>query len=133
MIKLTPTVEEIDALRKTMPPGPVVIVNLLKFKPEGGREAYVRYMKAASKASYPGVEILYTGVARKDVGGGEDWDYVILARYPNFEEFAKAVTHPAYQIDADSHRPAALEKTIMMVTQPASFEDYFRMTDSAPP
>ena len=72
MVKLTPTVEEIEALRKTIPPGPVVIVNLLKFKPQGGREAYVRYLKEAGRASYPGVEIVYAGTAVRDVGGGED-------------------------------------------------------------
>ena len=127
MTKLTPTIEEIEALRKTTPPGPVVIVNLLKFKPEGGREAYVRYLKEAARASYPGVEIVYAGTAVKDVGGGEDWDYVIIARYPDFTYFAEAVTAKAYQVDADSHRPAALEKTIMMVTQPASLQAYFKL------
>lgn len=127
MAKLTPTVEEIEALRKTIPPGPVVIVNLLKFKPEGGREAYVRYLQEASRASYPGVEIVYAGNAVRDVGGGEDWDYVIIARYPDFDKFAAAVTAKEYQVDADAHRPAALEKTIMMVTQPNSIQDYFRI------
>ena len=122
MVKLTPTIEEIDALRKTIPRGPVVIVNLLKFKPGTGREAYRRYMAAARPASFPGVEILYAGAAWRDVGTGEDWDFVILARYPDFENFAATVTHPTYQVDAAAHRPAALEKTIMMVTQPANLD-----------
>ena len=125
MTKLTPTLEELAALRKTIAPGPVVIVNLLKFKPDGGRAAYARYMAEASRSAYPGIEILYTGTAAKDVGGGEDWDYVIIARYPDYESFAAAVSDPSYQIDADAHRPAALEKTIMLVTQPASLQDYF--------
>jgi hypothetical protein len=120
MIKLTPTIEEIEALRTHVPPGPVVIVNLLKFRPDGGREAYARYLRAAQAASFPGVEILHAGAALRDVAAGEPWDYVIIARYPDFAAFAGVVTHPAYQLDADAHRPAALEKTIMLVTQPGS-------------
>lgn len=126
MNKLTPTIEEIEALRRTVPPGPVVIVNLLKFKPGGGRAAYARYMEAARAAAFPGVEILHAGVAVGDVAAGEDWDYVILARYPDFDAFAGAVTHPAYQIDAAAHRPDALEKTLMLVTRPESLEAFFR-------
>lgn len=126
MPKLTPTVEEIEALRHTIAPGPVVIVNLLKFKPEGGRAAYARYMQEASRCAYPGVEIIHAGAAARDMGGGEDWDYVIIARYPDYHSFAAAVSDPIYQTDADAHRPAALEKTVMLVTQPTALREYFK-------
>ncbi|MGE0385382.1 MAG: hypothetical protein AB7Q97_11670 [Gammaproteobacteria bacterium] len=125
MIKLTPTREEIDALRARLAPGPVVIVNLLKFKPGDGRAAYLRYMHEASRCAYAGTEILYAGAAAGDVGGGEDWDFVIIARYPHYDAFAAVVTDTIYQVDAHAHRPAALEKTIMLVTQPADMARYF--------
>ena len=126
MIKLTPTVEEIDALRATAPEGPVIIVNLLKLKPGAdAKAAYMAYSQATAPARDPNMEIVYAGAALKDVGGGEDWDYVIMARYLAFEDFARVVTHPAYQGEAASHRPAALERTIMLITWPMTSADFF--------
>lgn len=125
MNKLSPTVEEIEALRRDAAPGPVVIINLLKFKADGGREAYVRYMRTASAVSDDsGVELIYTGAAGPDVAGGEDWDYVIIARYRCFDAFADAVTHPAYRAST-VFRPDALEKTLMMVSRPVPIESWF--------
>ena len=51
MTKLSPTVEEIEAMRKEVPPGPVVMVNLVRFKPGGGKAAYGEYIKATSGAA----------------------------------------------------------------------------------
>lgn len=124
MQKLTPTVAEIEALRATIAPGPVVIVNLLKFKAAGGRAAYARYLAEASKCAYPDMELVYAGAAFADFGAGEDWDFVIIARYPEYANFAATVSHPIYQIDAHAHRPAALEKTLMLITQPAGMMEY---------
>ena len=72
-------------------------------------------MDASPPAAETKVEVIYSGEAVSDVGGGGDWDYVIIARYPAFENFTQAVTHPAYQGDATAHRPDALENTVMLV------------------
>ena len=123
-VKLTPTPEEIESLSQRIGSGPVTIVNLLKFRDgEAGRAAYRRYMTASRPASSPRVEILYAGRAIADVGGGEDWDYIIIARYPDFADFAGTVTHPAYQVDAAAHRPEALEKTVMIVSREGPLEE----------
>ena len=62
MVKLTPTLDEIEALRRTAPAGPIVITNLLRFKPNGGRAAYAAYLQAAHAAnvnhSIPGPEVI---------------------------------------------------------------------------
>jgi hypothetical protein len=119
MTKLTPTLEELHALRKTMPPGPVVMVNLLKFKPDGGREAYAKYARAAAGAAPEGMRIVYAGTAGPDIAGGESWDFVILAEFPSFDVFAEFIGGQKYQEQALPHRPAALERTLWMVSQPA--------------
>ena len=121
MSKLSPTVEEIEVMRKEVPLGPVVMVNLVKFKPGGGKAAYGEYIKATSGAaaqSGANIEILYAGRAGKDVAAGEQWDIVILARYPSFDSFADFVTHPIYQNEAIPFRTAGLEKALFMVSQP---------------
>ena len=67
-IKISPTVEELEQLAETVPPGPVVIINLLKFKDDpGAREAYARYMQGAAKASHPDIEILHAGSAAAEI------------------------------------------------------------------
>ncbi len=121
MNKLSPTVEEIEAMRSSVPPGPVVMINLLKFKPGSGKAAYGEYIKATSGAAAAAgtqIELLYAGRAGKDIAAGELWDLVILARYPSFDMFADFVTHPVYQNDAIPFRTLGLEKALFMVSQP---------------
>jgi hypothetical protein len=121
--KLTPTIDELDTFRKLAPPGPVVMINLLKFKRDGGKQAYVEYASAARKSA-PNVEILYAGAAGPDFGEGEDWDFVIAVRYESFAQFADFISGKRYQTEAVPLRIKALERTLFMVTQPASLESY---------
>lgn len=127
MVKLTPTLEQIEQLRKTAPAGPIVITNLLRFKPNGGREAYAAYLRAAKAANVDhdiqGPEVIFVGQAVEDVGTGELWDYVIIARYPCFEDFARVVSNPAYQ-ETEETRQRALDRTIMLVTSPHTISDF---------
>jgi uncharacterized protein (DUF1330 family) len=125
MKKLSPTIEEIEVLRKTMPPGPVVMVNLLKFKPDGGREAYARYLQAATSAMPADYRVLYCGKAGADVADGEDWDFVILVEYPSFDAFADMAVSQIYQTQAIPFRPAALEKALFMVSHSADVSEIF--------
>lgn len=114
--KLSPTDEEMADLAKRPPAGQIVIINLLKFKPgPGARAAYDSYMEGARGASHPQIEILHAGPALADVGMGSDWDYTIIARYPDFAAFASVVTSPVWRA-ADKHREQALERTVMIVT-----------------
>lgn len=120
MAKLGPTLEEIEALRAKAPSGPICVVNLLKLKPApGGRAAYLRYLQGSRAAAHPDCQVVHAGPVFHDFGTGEEWDYVIIARYPRFEDFAYSVTHEAWQRQAADSRPDALERTVMIVT-PAS-------------
>ena len=82
------------------PGGPVVMLNLLRFA-DGGRESYAQYAAALSDTFLPryGGEVLYAGdggtalVAEE----GQDWDAVLLVRYPSREAFSRMVADPEYQ------------------------------------
>ncbi len=114
--KLSPTDEEIAQLAKGAPAGQIVIINLLKFKAgPDARAAYGRYMEGARGASHPQIEILHAGPVLADVGMGSDWDYTIIARYPDFAAFASVVTSPIWRA-ADRHREQGLERTVMIVS-----------------
>ena len=122
MAKLSPTVAEIETLRKTAPKGPVVMINLLKFLPDGGREAYKRYIEASTRASVDlGTEmkVLHAATAGTDVADGEDWDYVAVVEYASIDHYADLMVHPIYQNEAIPIRQQALSKALFMASYPA--------------
>lgn len=116
MNRVSPELAEIARLRSQAPEGPVVIVNMLRFKPGAdGPAAYQRYLEAARDPGLP-VEVIHAGPALADLcGAGDRWDYVIVARWPSFAAFADGVSGPGWQAAAE-HRPAALEQTLMVVS-----------------
>jgi uncharacterized protein (DUF1330 family) len=116
MSKLSPTVEEIDGLRRIAPKGPIVMINLLKFRPGDGRQYYKRYIEITTTVMPQGTTILYTGQAGRDVAAGEDWDFVGIVEYPSFEAFANMVTSDVYQNIAAPLRPLSLLKTLFMIS-----------------
>jgi hypothetical protein len=123
MNKLSPTVEEIEALRATAPVGPVVMINLLKFLPNGGREAYRRYIETATRASVDAgtvTKVIYNGTAGPDVANGEDWDYVIVVEYACIDDYANLMVHPIYQHEAIPIRKQALSKALFMASFPSA-------------
>ena len=68
------------------PGGPVVMLNLLRYA-EGGRESYFRYAEALRTTFLPryGAEVLYAGDGSTTLvaEAGQDWDAVLLVRYPS--------------------------------------------------
>ena len=102
------------------PGGPVVMLNLLRFA-EGGRESYDQYAKALSETFLPryGGEVLYAGdggtplVAEQD----QDWDAVLLVRYPSREAFSRMVADPEYQ-QVTHLRTQALTEAVLQPTTP---------------
>ena len=66
--------------------GPVYLLNLLRFKPDGGRERYEEYLAAADRfAPRFGAELVFFGDADAAVVGeeGQGWDSVLISRYPS--------------------------------------------------
>ncbi len=116
---LTPDLDYCEQIRAEAGEGPVIVVTLLTFKPDGGREKFAEY----GKVSHPLVEkargdILYLGTGGPLVAGSEDWDLVALVRFPNVDRFLGMVTDPAYQSEARRLRKEALERTLWMITYP---------------
>ena len=80
--------EAVRALSQSTEQGPVVMLNLLKFRADGGREGYERYAETATRlVAERGGRILYVGEAAELLEGGEDWDVVALAEYPSRATF----------------------------------------------
>ena len=99
------------------PGGPVVMLNLLRFS-GGGRESY-DHAKAISATFLPryGGEVLYAGDGRTPLVAepGQDWDAVLLVRYPSREAFSRMVADPEYQ-EVTHLRTQALTEAVLQPT-----------------
>ena len=92
------------------PEGEVVMINLLRFA-KGGREQYAAYAYAIEPFLLKvGGELTYAGPAND-----EQWDAMLIAKYPSREAFREMVADPGYQAIADlrtsAHREAVLQPT----------------------
>lgn len=118
MPSIDPTREQISTLSKSAIEGPVVMINLLRFKPDGGRESYAEYSKrAAGHLERAGGRVLYHGEGRQTVIGEDRWDSVLIVEYPSRKAFLDMVMHPDYQ--AFTHfRTNALTDSRLYCTTP---------------
>lgn len=106
---MQPTPEQLQAFLNTDFGGPIVMVNLLKFKPDGGREEYAKYSAGVVPLlESVGGRVVFAGDARLCLLGNADWDMVALAEYPNPQAMIKMVSMPEYQA-IHAHREAGLE------------------------
>jgi uncharacterized protein (DUF1330 family) len=106
--------------------GPIVMINLLKFRekaeyktddPEAsenltGEEAYNRYSEglvALGNDPQIGLKTLFAGSAHGYlIGGGEEWDRVLVVHYPSRQHMLRMMRDPRYQ-EAHRHREAGLK------------------------
>jgi uncharacterized protein (DUF1330 family) len=102
------------------PGGPVVMLNLLRYA-EGGRELYAQYAAALTDTFLPryGGEVLYAGEGSTALvaEAGQDWDAVLLVRYPSRQAFSAMVADPEYQ-QVTELRTRALTEAVLQATRP---------------
>ena len=104
---MSPTEEQMKAFL-ALPNRPVVMVNLLKFKANGGAEEYSKYGAAIQPClEKVGAKLLFGGKAMSCLVGNGDWDMVALMEYPNPQALLEMVNTDEYQA-AHAHREAGL-------------------------
>lgn len=94
---INPSPDNIAALRELDPDGPVVMLNLLRFRPGGGAEEYERYAAAAGPfLAKAGATLRYLGDGVATVIGADRWDEVVLVEYPTLQAFLEMTSDPEY-------------------------------------
>jgi uncharacterized protein (DUF1330 family) len=92
-----PAADQIAAIRDMTINGPVTMLNLLRFNPDGGAEAYARYgAEAAPFLERSGAKLRYLGNVAATVIGGEACDRIILVEYPSRQAFLEMSGDPGY-------------------------------------
>ena len=79
---------------------PLFMVNLLKFKPDGGEAAYVHYaQEVAPLLEKVGATMVWAGKPMGVLIGPEDealWDLMLIVKYPNKMALAQLGGDPDY-------------------------------------
>lgn len=100
------------------PGGPVVMLNLLRFAPDGRQfyDEYVRHLENTFLPRY-GAEVVYAGSGGTALVAedGQAWDAVVLVRYPSRAAFSRMVADPEYQT-VTGLRTRALAEAVLQPT-----------------
>ncbi|HTO42419.1 MAG TPA: DUF1330 domain-containing protein [Rhizomicrobium sp.] len=129
-MSVMPRDDQIEALAQSTEDGPIVMVNLLRFRdtalyaPElaeageqlSGRDAYRRYgATALACVLETGGTITWGGRQELVMIGGPDdvWDEVMCVRYPSRTAFLEMTARPDYRA-ALYHRDAGLARTVLL-------------------
>ena len=115
-----------DLLRSLPDAGPVVMVNLVKYKVHSddgngsGQDAYERYSRAVVPPLLRAVGgmVLWSGRAEGAAFGDPGatyWDHVVLVWYPSRRAFLDMVTSTAYA-EANVHRENGVTDHIILAT-----------------
>jgi uncharacterized protein (DUF1330 family) len=101
----------------------VVMLNLLKFKKEGGRKSYARYLKEANRfIDEVGGKLLIFSRPKELLTGTETWDLLMLVKYPSRKAFLAMANNPEY-LKIHSFREEALENAVLYATDEISLRD----------
>lgn len=143
LVHLEPTRAAFDAFRAADLPGPVTMLNLVRFREQAdyarspelappddvsGADAYLAYQRAvAPLLARVGGELVETATGGPVLVGPDDehWDLVLLVRYPDVAAFTSLATDPDY-LAVVGHRTAALADSRLLPLQaphPPRFHD----------
>ena len=121
MTGIRPNKEQFIELMNAPDEGPVVMLNLLKFKPRDGAKEYGKYGESVSKmVEARGGKVIWTGRPEHVLIGDsqhDDWDLVALVSYPSRSAFIDMVTSPKYE-EAHEHRERGLDRTVLLACEP---------------
>lgn len=109
---------ELERFLPEDPGGPVVMLSPLAIA-EGGRESYARYTHALRETFLPryGGEVLYAGEGGTPLVAepGQDWDAVLLVRFPSRRAIRRMVADQEYQ-QVTHFRAEALTEAVLQPT-----------------
>jgi uncharacterized protein (DUF1330 family) len=123
MSVIDPSPEQVRALARSPHQGPVQMINLLQFRPDGGLESYQAYSEAVQPHldSVGGRAVAFSATRVMVIGESERpwWDAILTVEYPSIQAFLRMVTSEGYQSIAH-HRTNALTRAELIATAPGT-------------
>lgn len=77
--------------------------------------------ESASYVQGVGAEVIYFGKGTEMVYGSEDWDVVMLVKYPSRNAFLQMANDPGY-LKVHEYREEALERAVLYATDPITYK-----------
>jgi hypothetical protein len=99
--KINPDKEALENLSRQKDDDPMIMLNLLRFKPRGDASIYSLYGKEAEpQVKKTGSFIFYYGKVIMDLGLGfdESWDGIVMPIYKRRHSFLELQANPLYQL-----------------------------------
>ena len=125
MSAIRPNKEQFLELMNAPDGGPVVMLNLLKFKAREGQSEYNKYGNSVVKmVEDRGGKLLWMGKVDQALIGdvdANDWDAIALVQYPSRKAFIDMTTSKEYE-GAHEHRESGLERTVLLACTPRGGE-----------
>jgi uncharacterized protein (DUF1330 family) len=110
---LNPTPEQFEAFKALPDNSPVLMLNLLKFKPDGGQAEYMKYSAAVQPMIVRhGGKVVFMARAEFCLIGHADWDAVAIVQYPSKRAFIDMTFSQEY-LAIHHHREAGLEGQVL--------------------
>jgi len=98
MGQLEGTKEQMKEFLKLDVEGPIHMLNMLRFKKDGGKETYSKYSaNTLPLLKARGGKMAYNWKPHKTVIGEEDWDQIFVIEYPTKDAFFDMITSDDYQ------------------------------------
>jgi uncharacterized protein (DUF1330 family) len=121
MSDIRPNKQQFLDLMNAADAGPVVMLNLLKFKPREGASEYNKYGDSVVQmVEARGGKVLWLGKVDQTLIGDLDadaWDAIALVQYPSRKAFIEMTTSKEYDA-AHEHRESGLERTVLLACTP---------------
>jgi len=106
-----PNQEAMAAFAGRAAEGPVYMLNLLEFVPDGGAERYAEYgVAVAPLFERAGGRAVFAGQPAEPLIGEGSWDLMLLVEYPTRRAFLDMVSSPEYQ-EIEHLRSEALQRS----------------------
>ncbi|MGB5219185.1 MAG: DUF1330 domain-containing protein [Smithella sp.] len=103
-----------------------IMLNLLKFKKEGGKKSYARYLKEATRfVEGVGGKLLLFSKPKELLNGTQTWDLLMLVWYPSRKAFFNMAKNPEY-LKIHGFREEALEDAVLYATDELNPRDLLR-------
>lgn len=116
---IAPRPEQIQGFVSADIDGPIHMLNLIKFSPDGGAEKYAEYIAHTRPLlEARGGKKIYQGRPAATVIGDEDWDLAFIVAYPDRAAFLDMIQSAEYQAGAPL-RAEAIDDSRLICLQPA--------------
>ena len=113
-----PAPEDLRAFADAPDEGPVVMLNLIKLRADGGAQLYARYSAAARPLMEArGARVLFSARGQHRLVGEEDWDLIFAVEYPAKAAFFDFIRDPEYQ-KIRHLRTEAAERAVLYASRP---------------